>query len=88
MLRKYETPYMADWFAISLRWIMLVGLIVSLGLANKLDLSISWPLGLLIFWNLVMTALAGMNVRMPYHRLLSMLADLVLVGAFFETQGG
>ena len=26
MLRKYETPYMADWFAISLRWIMLVGL--------------------------------------------------------------
>ena len=48
MLRKYDTPYMADWFAISLRWIMLVGLIVSLGLGDKLELSISWPLGLLI----------------------------------------
>ncbi len=88
MLRKYETPYMADWFAISLRWIMLVGLIVSLGLGGKLGLSISWPLGLLIAWNLVMTALAGLNVRVPYHRPISMVADIVLAGAFFWVQGG
>jgi signal transduction histidine kinase len=88
MLRKYETPYMADWFAISLRWIMLVGLIVSLGLGNKLGLSISWPIGLLIAWNLVMTALAGLNVRIPYHRPISMVVDLVLAGAFFWAQGG
>ena len=88
MLRKYETPYMADWFAISLRWIMLVGLIVSLGLGGRLELSISWPLGLLIAWNLVMTALAGLNVRVPYHRPISMAVDLVLAGSFFEVQGG
>ncbi len=88
MLRKYETPYMADWFAISLRWIMLVGLIVSLGLAGKLGLSISWPLGLLIAWNLAMTAMAGLNVRMPYHRPISMGADIILAGAFFWVQGG
>ncbi|CAG1011994.1 Signal transduction histidine-protein kinase/phosphatase DegS [Anaerolineales bacterium] len=88
MLRKYETPYMADWFAISLRWIMLVGLIVSLGLGGKLGLSSSWPLGLLIGWNLVMTALAGLNVRIPYHRPISMVMDLILSGAFFQVQGG
>ena len=88
MLRKYDTPYMADWFAISLRWIMLVGLIVSLGLGGKLELSISWPLGLLIIWNLAMTAMAGLNVRMTYHRPISILADLVLSGAFFWVQGG
>jgi signal transduction histidine kinase len=88
MLRKYDAPYMADWFAISLRWIMLVGLIVSLGLGGKLELSISWPLGLLIAWNLAMTALAGLNVRMTYHRPITILADLVLAGAFYWVQGG
>ena len=82
MLRKYDTPYMADWFAISLRWIMLVGLVVSLGLGGKLELSILWPLGLLIAWNLTMTALASLNVRMPYHRPISILIDLVLTGKY------
>jgi signal transduction histidine kinase len=88
MLRKYDTPYMADWFAISLRWIMLVGLIVSLGLGDKLGLSISWPLGLLVAWNLGMAALAGMNMRMPYHRPVIVLADIALAGAFYWVQGG
>ncbi|MBI5951666.1 MAG: GAF domain-containing sensor histidine kinase [Chloroflexi bacterium] len=88
MLRKFDTPYMADWFAISLRWVVLVGLVVSLGLGGKLDLYTSWPLGLLIAWNLVMTAFAGLNMRIPYHRLISMVADLVLAGAFFAVQGG
>jgi hypothetical protein len=88
MLRKYDAPYMADWFAISLRWITLVGLIVSLGLAGKLGLFISWPLGLLIVWNLAMTAMAGMNARIAYHRFISTLVDLVLAGAFYWVQGG
>ena len=88
MLSKYDTPYMADWFAISLRWIMLVGLIVSLGLGGKLELAISWPLGLLVIWNLSMTALASLNVRMPFHRSISILVDLILAGAFFWVQGG
>ena len=79
---------MADWFAISLRWIMLVGLIVSLGLAGDLELSVSWPLGLLIVWNLVMTAMASLNARIAYHRFISMMVDLVLAGMFFWVQGG
>jgi len=87
-MRKYDTPYMADWFAISFRWVMLVGLIVSLGLGKNLDLYTSWPLGLMILWNLAMTALAGMNVRMTYHRRISLFVDLVLAGTFYWVQGG
>ncbi len=86
MVRKYESPYMADWFAISFRWIMLVGLIVSLG--EKLDLQSSWPLGLMIVWNLVNTALTSANIRVKYHRFLNIFADLFLAGAFFWVQGG
>jgi len=79
---------MADWFAISLRWIMLVGLIVSLGIGGKLQLSISWPLVLLTAWNLAMTTLAGSNMRMSYHRQTSIVVDMVLAGVFYWAQGG
>jgi signal transduction histidine kinase len=88
MLRRFDTPYMADWFAISLRWIVLVGLIVSLGLGQKLELGSTWPLGLMIIWNLGMTALAGLNVRMNYHRRINITIDLLLSGAFYFVQGG
>ncbi|HRJ58957.1 MAG TPA: GAF domain-containing sensor histidine kinase [Anaerolineales bacterium] len=88
MIRRFDTPYMADWFAISLRWIMLVGLIVSLGLGQKLEVGSTWPLGLLILWNLGMTAMAGLNLRTNYHRRLNILVDLVLAGAFYWVQGG
>lgn len=88
MIKRFETPYMADWFAITLRWIMVVGLFVSLGLGQRLEIASTWPLGLMIFWNLAMTALAGLNLRTRYHRRLNILADLLLSGAFFWVQGG
>lgn len=88
MVKRFDTPYMADWFAISLRWIMLVGLIVSLSLGQNLELSSTWPLGLMIIWNLSMTALAGLNIRIPFHRRLNMVVDMLLTGAFFWVQGG
>lgn len=87
-MRRFDTPYMADWFAISLRWIMLVGLIVSLGLAQRIDIVLMWPLGIMILWNLAMTALASLNVRITFHRRISILVDLVLAGTFFWVQGG
>ncbi|MBI5353278.1 MAG: GAF domain-containing protein [Chloroflexi bacterium] len=88
MMRKFETPYMADWFAISLRWIMLIGLSVSLGLGQKLDPATSWPLGLMIAWNLVMTMLASMSIRLSEHRRISFVVDLLLAGIFYWVQGG
>lgn len=88
MMKRFETPYMADWFAISLRWIMMVGLFVSLGLGQKLEIASTWPLGFMIVWNLGMTAMAGLNLRTTYHRRLNILADLILSGAFFWVQGG
>lgn len=87
-MRRFDTPYMADWFAISLRWIMLVGLIVSLGLGQQLDVGSAWPLGLMIAWNLSMTALSGMNIRLQFHRPINIAVDLILSGAFFWVQGG
>ena len=88
MMQKFETPYAADWFAISIRWIMLVGLILSLGLAQKIEVVSMWPLGIMILWNILMTALASLNVRITYLRQINVLVDLVLAGVFFLVQGG
>ena len=88
MMRRFDTPYMAEWVAISLRWIMLVGLIVSLGLADGLAFGSTWPLGLMIIWNLAMTAMSGLNLRFHFHRRLNIAIDLILAGAFFWVQGG
>src|SRR5687767_12177571 len=87
-MRRYESPYLADWFAISLRWIMLIGVVVSLGLGGQLTLTSAWPLSLIVLWNLTMTGLARLNARMTYHRRIGLGVDLLLTGVFFGVEGG
>ncbi|MHB0940018.1 MAG: GAF domain-containing sensor histidine kinase [Armatimonadota bacterium] len=88
MMRKFETPFTADWFAISIRWIILVGLIVSLGLGQRIDIVSMWPLGIMMILNLTMTMLANSNVRITFFRYSSVLLDLILAGELFLIQGG
>ncbi|MGC8856118.1 MAG: hypothetical protein ACP5QU_04900, partial [Anaerolineae bacterium] len=87
-MRRFETPYIADWFAISLRWIVLVGLILSLGLGQALTMRNVWPLGVLVLWNLGMTLLTSLNLRLAYHRPLNVLVDWLLAAFVFQMQGG
>src|SRR5512138_2928288 len=87
-MQTFETPYAADWFAISLRWAVVLGLIVSLGLGGALDPARAWPLGAACIWNLAMTVLAGLNKRLIYHRQINLGIDVLCAGAFFWVQGG
>jgi signal transduction histidine kinase len=87
-MRTFETPYVADWFAISLRWAVMLGLVVSLALGGQLTPPLVWPLVVMIFWNMGMTVLASLNARIPFHRYVSFAVDLLLSGAFFWIQGG
>ena len=86
-MRKFNTPYIADWFAISLRWLALMGIVVSLGLGQSLTMQLFWPLALLTFWNLSLTALASLSIRILYHRFISFGIDLIFTGIFFWMQG-
>ncbi len=80
-MRKFDSPYIADWFAISLRWLTLFALTLTLPKSSEL-LSL-WPLFVLVFWNLSMSVIAGLNIRINYHRQLAVLVDLVLAGLLF-----
>lgn len=87
-MRRYETPYIADWLAISLRWIVLISLIVALGLGGVLSVFTFWPLILMAVWNLTMTLLASLNLRISFHRPINVAVDSLLAALFFWVQGG
>lgn len=87
-MRTFSTPYVADWYAVSLRWLTILGMVVSLAIGGRLfDLAV-WPLGGLILWNMTMTMFAGLSLRLAYHRQISLGIDLLMTGVFFLIQGG
>lgn len=85
-MRRYETPYTADWYATSLRWLMLVVLTVSVALRGQLGDPPFWALAVMLLWNAAMSALAGMSMRLPNHRHVVLGVDFLLAGLFFWTQ--
>jgi signal transduction histidine kinase len=87
-MRRFDTPYISDWFAISLRWIVLIGLVIVLGLDQAFAVRIYWVLGLVVFWNILMTALTSQNMRLPLHRPVNLVFDTLLASLFFWIQGG
>ena len=88
-MRRFETPYVADWLAASLRWIVLVGLIIALSPGGQLSAAPRWPLILMFAWNIVMSLLAAFSIRARvYHRQLVLAVDFLLAALFFWSQGG
>lgn len=87
-MRRFETPYVADWFAVSLRWIVLVGIIISLALRGQVNaVSLTLP-AFMLLWNAVMSMMAGLSIRVRYHRYIVLAVDFLLAAVFFWLQGG
>jgi signal transduction histidine kinase len=88
-MRRFETPYVADWLAISLRWVVLVGLIFSLSLNGQLGSVPFAPLAVMLFWNIIMSILAITSTRVKRnHRQVVLAMDFLLAAVFFWVQGG
>lgn len=87
-MNKSDAPFVADWFVISLRWLFLLGVVVAMSQAGLLFSVINILLVLLVLWNLALTVLAGLNQRLPNHRIISVLADFGVAVAFFWLHGG
>lgn len=85
-MNRYETPYTADWYVVSLRWLMLVVLTLSLALRAQLGSLPFWILLLMLLWNSAMSVLAGLNMRMPYHRYIVLGVDFSLSALYFWMQ--
>jgi signal transduction histidine kinase len=83
-----DSPFVADWFVVSLRWLILLGLTISLALGNQLLALPNLLLLLLTLWNSVLTVLAGLNKRMARHREISLAVDIIITALFFWYHGG
>ena len=87
-MRTFESPYVSDWFAITLRWLTILGLTVSLTRGDQLMLPRNLFLVVLIAWNLILTFIAVLNRRLNFHRQINLVIDLAAAGVIFWLQGG
>ena len=86
-MRRFETPYVADWFAASLRWIVLVGLVVVLSVRRQIGDMPFWPLTFIFIWNTIMSLLAVFSIRARlHHRQVVLAMDTLLAALFFWLQ--
>jgi len=85
-MRRYESPYVADWLAASMRWLVMMVLTLSLALRGQLSNLPFVVLAVMVVWNIAMSILAGMNLRLPYHRYLVLGGDFIFSALFFWSQ--
>jgi signal transduction histidine kinase len=87
-MRTSDSPFVADWFIVTLRWLVLLGAVLSLSLGGQIMTLPNVLLLILVGWNIVMTLLAGLNRRMVRHREISLGIDLLVASLYFILSGG
>lgn len=87
-MERSDSPYVADWYVISLRWIILLGLTISLSLAAALVSMAGTLVLIMAIWNVVLTTLAGESLRFRFHRVICSLADVTFAALLFWMAGG
>ena len=85
-MRKFNSPYLADWFSISLRWLTLFAF--SVFFAQQSDWLALLPFGVFALWNVLLSMMAGLNIRIGYHRQISVAVDLIFATLVFWLNGG
>ena len=87
-MRTSDSPFVIDWFVISLRWLVILGLVASLAAGRQ---GLVWPgfllLGLAV-WNVLLSAIAGTNRRLYRHREISLGVDALVAVLYFFFMGG
>ena len=87
-MRTSDPSSLADWFVVSVRWLTILGLTVSLSLHGSLgNAPILLLLGLAV-WNIAMAVMAGTLRLQRRHRWMSFFLDLVVALSLFWQQGG
>ena len=83
-----DSPYLVDWYAVSLRWTILLGTTVSLAMAGSISSPANLLLLILTGWNITLIWLAGQNRRLKYHRAINVSVDIIFSSLFFWLTGG
>jgi len=87
-MRASDSPFIPDWIIVSLRWLVLLGLTISLSVGGQLLVLPNILLIGLAGWNISLTLLVGLNRRLARHREISLGIDLLTAGLYFSLAGG
>jgi signal transduction histidine kinase len=87
-VRTAEFPFLADWMAISLRWLALLGLAATSAIQNMFSWALIACLVLAVVWNVYVTLLALTNRRLPNHRVVNVSIDAGIALIVLFTSGG
>lgn len=87
-MRTTDSLYVTDWFTVSIRWLFLLGLVISLSLGGNLLVLPNILLVGMACWNIVLTLLTGLNRRLAFHREISLGVDIFLSASYFLVAGG
>lgn len=87
-MRTSDSPFLADWFAVSLRWLTLMGFTVSLAIVGALNWITGGIILFSVLWNILVTLLAAQNRRLPNHRIVNVLVDFLTCLALLYQTGG
>jgi signal transduction histidine kinase len=87
-MHKSDYPFLADWFAISLRWLVLLGMAYSLITTQFFSYLLAGIMLVSTLWNIFITMLAILNQRMPRHRELNVVVDFLVTTSLFFVSGG
>ena len=83
-----DSPFVADWYIVSLRWLVLLGLVISLSLGGQILVPPNLLLIGLAGWNIALTLMAGLNRRLTRHREISLGIDILVASLYFILTGG
>jgi signal transduction histidine kinase len=83
-----ETSYVTDWLAISIRWLYLLGISISLSLGGQILALPNILLIGLLCWNICLTLLSLLNRRFVFQRDVSLGLDILLAAGYFSMSGG
>jgi len=90
-MQRADSPFVVDWYVVSLRWFVLLGMAFSIAVReNPFSLNTVVSSALLVgltLWNLFLSWIAGQNRRLKNHRLLSVGIDIACAMGFFLVEG-
>jgi len=87
-MRRAEFPYLPDLLILALRWLVLVVFITIQALAGVPSVLFLGAIAATAGLNLIFSILAVANTRLPAHRLIGVVFDVLIGAAFFYTSGG
>ncbi len=82
-MQRSDSPFVTDWYVVSLRWFALVGMTLSIAAGDTLVSFSTLLLFGLTGWNLFLSWLAALNRRLKNHRAVSVGIDLTTAMVFF-----